>query len=131
MRMTFSTLVTPTRESETWTVGAEAWTSAVVGIVVGSILPFRVATRVPRYRAELVLSLTTWVRLPAIVAQPLRRERNRERRSAGRGRSEGCVSSREDGGVSTKTDVLLADEAPIWELDELRQLIADGQERGS
>ncbi|MEA2277902.1 MAG: polymerase primary sigma factor [Solirubrobacteraceae bacterium] len=32
--------------------------------------------------------------------------------------------------MSTKTDVLLADEAPIWELDELRQLIADGQERG-
>jgi RNA polymerase primary sigma factor len=32
--------------------------------------------------------------------------------------------------VSTKTDVLLADEAPIWELDELRQMIADGQERG-
>src|SRR6266511_4072159 len=34
------------------------------------------------------------------------------------------------GGVSTKTDVLLADEAPIWELDDLRQLIVDGQERG-
>jgi RNA polymerase primary sigma factor len=32
--------------------------------------------------------------------------------------------------LSTKTTVLLADEAPIWELDELRQLIADGQERG-
>jgi RNA polymerase primary sigma factor len=31
---------------------------------------------------------------------------------------------------STKTDVLLADEAPIWEMDDLRQLIADGQERG-
>src|SRR5882724_6945238 len=34
------------------------------------------------------------------------------------------------GGLSTKTDVLLADEAPIWELDDLRQLIVDGQERG-
>ena len=34
------------------------------------------------------------------------------------------------GALSTKTTVLLADEAPIWELDELRQLIADGQERG-
>jgi RNA polymerase primary sigma factor len=34
------------------------------------------------------------------------------------------------GAMSTKTTVLLADEAPIWELDELRQLIADGQERG-
>jgi RNA polymerase primary sigma factor len=32
--------------------------------------------------------------------------------------------------VSTKTDVLLADEAPIWELDDLRQLILDGQDRG-
>jgi RNA polymerase primary sigma factor len=32
--------------------------------------------------------------------------------------------------VSTKTEVLLADEAPIWELDDLRQLIADGQDRG-
>src|SRR5215207_9612320 len=37
----------------------------------------------------------------------------------------GCV-----GALSTKTTVLLADEAPIWELDELRQLIADGQEKG-
>jgi RNA polymerase primary sigma factor len=32
--------------------------------------------------------------------------------------------------LSTKTEVLLADEAPIWESDELRQLVADGQERG-
>ncbi len=32
--------------------------------------------------------------------------------------------------MSTKTEVLLADEAPIWELDDLRQLIADGQDRG-
>ena len=32
--------------------------------------------------------------------------------------------------MSTKSEVLLADEAPIWETDELRQLIADGQERG-
>src|ERR1700755_2365227 len=33
-------------------------------------------------------------------------------------------------GLSTKTDVLLADEAPIAELDELRTLIQEGQERG-
>jgi RNA polymerase primary sigma factor len=32
--------------------------------------------------------------------------------------------------LSTKTDVLLADEAPIAELDELRALIQEGQERG-
>ena len=32
--------------------------------------------------------------------------------------------------MSAKTEVLLADEAPIWELDDLRQLIADGQDRG-
>jgi RNA polymerase primary sigma factor len=32
--------------------------------------------------------------------------------------------------LSTKTDVLLADEAPITELDELRTLIQEGQERG-
>jgi RNA polymerase primary sigma factor len=32
--------------------------------------------------------------------------------------------------LSTKTDVLLADEAPIAELDELRTLIQEGQERG-
>jgi hypothetical protein len=57
--MTFSTLVTPTRESETWIVGAEAWTSVPVGIVMGSILPFRVSTPVPRYGQQLVLSLTT------------------------------------------------------------------------
>jgi RNA polymerase primary sigma factor len=34
------------------------------------------------------------------------------------------------GHLSTKTDVLLADEAPIWELDELRQLVSEGQEKG-
>jgi RNA polymerase primary sigma factor len=34
------------------------------------------------------------------------------------------------GELTTKTEELLADEAPIWELDELRQLIADAQERG-
>src|SRR6185295_19505039 len=33
-------------------------------------------------------------------------------------------------GLSTKTDVLLADEAPIAELEELRTLIQEGQERG-
>ena len=32
--------------------------------------------------------------------------------------------------TTTKSEGLLADEAPIWELDELRQLVADGQERG-
>jgi RNA polymerase primary sigma factor len=32
--------------------------------------------------------------------------------------------------VSAKSEVLLADEAPIWELDELRALVAEGQERG-
>jgi RNA polymerase primary sigma factor len=32
--------------------------------------------------------------------------------------------------LSTKTDVLLADEAPIVELDELRTLIQEGHERG-
>ncbi|HWH95047.1 MAG TPA: sigma-70 family RNA polymerase sigma factor, partial [Baekduia sp.] len=32
--------------------------------------------------------------------------------------------------MSTKTDVLLADEAPIAELEELRALIHEGQERG-
>ncbi|MBI5103464.1 MAG: RNA polymerase sigma factor RpoD [Solirubrobacterales bacterium] len=32
--------------------------------------------------------------------------------------------------MSTKTDVLLADEAPIVELEELRALIQEGQERG-
>ena len=32
--------------------------------------------------------------------------------------------------TTTKPEGLLADEAPIWELDELRLLIAGGQERG-
>ena len=85
MRMTFSTLVTPTRESETRTVGAEAWTSAAAGIVMGSILPFRVDDTVPRYRADLVLSLTTWVRLPVIGGRPLGRERDWGAEFAGRG----------------------------------------------
>lgn len=34
------------------------------------------------------------------------------------------------GGCEIKTEVLLADEAPIYELDELRPLIAEAQERG-
>ncbi len=33
--------------------------------------------------------------------------------------------------MSTKSTALLADEAPIFEMDELRQLIADGHEKGS
>jgi RNA polymerase primary sigma factor len=33
-------------------------------------------------------------------------------------------------GLSTKTEVLLADDAPIAEIEELRNLIAEGQERG-
>src|SRR5919112_4236202 len=33
-------------------------------------------------------------------------------------------------GLGTKTEVLLADETPITEIDELRQLIAEGQDRG-
>ncbi|MDP9347263.1 MAG: hypothetical protein M3P44_16425, partial [Actinomycetota bacterium] len=33
--------------------------------------------------------------------------------------------------MSTKAEALLADEAPIWELDELSALIADAQERGT
>src|SRR3954452_21059486 len=34
------------------------------------------------------------------------------------------------GSLSTKSEVLLADEAPVWETDDLRQLVAEGQERG-
>jgi len=41
----------------------------------------------------------------------------------------GVTASRIEG-LGTKTEVLLADETPITEIDELRQLIADGQERG-
>jgi len=49
MRMTFSTPVTPTRDSETWTVGADAWTSGWLVSVVGSMAETR---RVPvRQRA--------------------------------------------------------------------------------
>ncbi len=33
-------------------------------------------------------------------------------------------------GLGTKTEALLADEAAITEIDELRPLIAEGQERG-
>ncbi|MCW3013242.1 MAG: rpoD [Solirubrobacterales bacterium] len=33
--------------------------------------------------------------------------------------------------MSNKSTALLADEAPIFEMDELRQLIADGQEKGA
>ena len=36
----------------------------------------------------------------------------------------------EDEGLATKTDALLAGDASITEIDELRPLIAEGQERG-
>src|SRR3954468_3693492 len=36
----------------------------------------------------------------------------------------------EDEGLATKTDALLADDAAITEIDELRPLIAEGQEKG-
>jgi len=32
--------------------------------------------------------------------------------------------------LGAKSEVLLADEAPIWEADDLRQLVAEGQEKG-
>src|SRR5688572_8920708 len=51
------------------------------------------------------------------------------RRNRGNGRSSAAVP-RPEGGRTIENEVLLADEAPIHELDELRQLIADGQERG-
>ena len=44
------------------------------------------------------------------------------------GRSQAFVS--EDEGLATKTDALLAGDASITEIDELRPLIAEGQERG-
>ena len=44
------------------------------------------------------------------------------------GRSPAFVS--EDEGLATKTDALLAGDASITEIDELRPLIAEGQERG-
>jgi hypothetical protein len=37
MRMTFSTPVTPTRDSETWRVGAEACTSGLVVAAMDSM----------------------------------------------------------------------------------------------
>src|SRR5207244_10984311 len=41
------------------------------------------------------------------------------------------IALQEGFGVSTKAaDLLLADEAPIVEIDELRGLIAEGQEKG-
>src|SRR6478736_345166 len=45
-----------------------------------------------------------------------------------RGRLQAFVS--EDEGLATKTDALLAGDASITEIDELRPLIAEGQERG-
>ena len=45
-----------------------------------------------------------------------------------RGRLQAFVS--EDEGLATKTDALLAGDASITEIDELRPLIAEGQEKG-
>ena len=63
MRMTFSTPVTPTRESETWTVGADAWTSgwavSVVGCMAVRMQGTCARSRImPGQRRILVLSLT-------------------------------------------------------------------------
>ena len=68
----------------------------------------------------------------ADVAKPVSRAFQLQRVTLGEGRAL-CVSSEElssKGAGLSKTDVLLADEAPIAELEELRNLIADGQERG-
>ena len=44
--------------------------------------------------------------------------------------ADGMRYTASEGGRRIENEVLLADEAPIHELDELRTLIADGQERG-
>ena len=62
------------------------------------------------------------------------RPAHRETRESGpRGPLSGAargVIGRSSGAVSDEAIVLLSDDAPIAELDELRPLIAEGQERG-
>ena len=123
MRMTFSTSVTPTRESETCSVGTWFCTSwsetARIGRrryagrarmadpLAGSVHPSANAGQISCYKSRRTMSV-----------------QGRLRRGGRSGRQQGSRA------LSTKTEVLLADEAPIAEIDELRQLIAEGQERG-
>ena len=54
----------------------------------------------------------------------------REARDGEERRRRGSGTLRGGRGLSTKTEVLLADEAPIFEMDELKPLIAEGQDKG-
>src|SRR5690242_13845879 len=123
--MTFSTPVTPTRERLSWTVGSWAWTS-----IVGSAELCSVAIADSKGRQP-VLSGRGWCRwtnLRIVVSLAVSSGEMREGVRPFRGsRIESGGSS---GAVSDKGMVLLNDEAPIVELDELRPLIAEGHERG-
>ena len=111
--MTFSTFVTPTRESETCSVGTWFWTSWSEIAIADTIAP------------------PGWPPIRALLESPISCYKSRRtcRCRAGSGGSVVGTAARIEG-LGTKTEVLLADETPITEIDELRQLITEGQERG-
>src|SRR3954447_7528555 len=148
MRMTFSTPVTPTRESESETAGAWACTSsrAVRESDIGVYL--RLAVRPPLDEKGMP---------PVLVVRDIGgtnlRERGRTRtlgvtahwRRASQIRTAGEIYAgtgppgggavrrcRTEGSraLGTKTEALLEGEPAITEIDELRPLIAEGQEKG-
>src|SRR3954451_13292124 len=145
MRMTFSTLVTPTRESERDSVGAWLWTSSKGRVMTPSVRPStrtgrmdqgfaKDTSRIPCYKA----GTTHKGSLKHFRANHKKAPSGRRREQTdrhGRGGPGGGVTPeiRPEGlsGLATKTDALLADEAAITEIDELRPLIADGHERGT
>ena len=65
-------------------------------------------------------------RMPILVLQVTRGRRG----GVGSRRGRRGTSAQGSRALGTKTEVLLAEEAPITEIDELRPLIAEGQERG-
>src|SRR3954454_3483973 len=144
MRMTFSTFVTPTRESDRDSVGAWLWTSSKGRVMTPSVRPStrtgrmdqgfaKDTSRIPCYKAGTThKGSLNHFRANQEKAPSGRRREQTDRH--GRGGPGGGVSPnlRPEGlsGLATKTDALLADEASITEIEELRPLIAEGQERG-
>src|SRR3954466_4272222 len=150
--MTFSTLVTPTRESESESAGARFWTSSTDRVMTPSVRmrprlnewtkvsprtdcvsratkPGR-RRRVPpnRQRANQRTRPSRRTSRPAALSRPTQTDWHG--RSGSRARGSRSHHVRRIEGLGTKTEALLADEAAIHEIDELRPLIAEGQERG-
>src|SRR5215211_5500293 len=121
MRITFSTLVTPTRESETCSVGTWFWTSSTETAMARTI---EGSSKEPPQGVGRSPSSPLPVRIPSATSHE--EGRNGGVGPGGVGRYFGSRIEE----LGTKATVLLAEEVSITEIDELRPLIAEGQERG-